>query len=263
MPGSDRQGDARNDCTTLILAGSPVRRLIATFLCLLPPLPAAPPGPVTDPTGFPFTNETLNYTVNWPSGVGLGEAHMNASRIQASQNSREQWAFKLTLDATMAGFAVADRYNATASLDLCSAMFDRDVTHGTRKSHERDDVDPHQPIAHRETVGGGKSDVSVSTCAHDALTFLYFTRRELGQGRMPATENVLFGGLYQVSLQYTGEQAVTVNHKTSTADRLIVTVKGPASEISFEMFFARDAARTPLAIRVPLSPGMFSLELTR
>jgi hypothetical protein len=43
----------------------------------------------------------------------------------------------------------------------------------------------------------------------------------------------------------------------------MVTVQGPASEITFEMFFARDAARTPLVIRVPLSPGMFSLELAR
>ena len=246
----------------MIRGSSPVRR-IASFLCFLPLLPAALPGPVTDPTGFPFTNETLNYTVNWPSGVGLGEAHLSASRIQPSQNGREQWAFRLTLDAALPGFAVADRYTATASLDLCSAMFDRDFTHGTRKSHERDDFDPHQHVAHRETVGGGKSDVSVSTCAHDALTFLFFTRRELGQGRVPPMEDILFGGPYQVNLQYTGAQTVMVSNKASLADRLIVTVKGPASEISFEMFFARDAARTPLVIRVPLGPGMFSLELTR
>jgi len=247
----------------MIRASAPVRRRIASLLCFLPLLPAALAGPVTDPTGFPFTNETLNYTVNWPSGVGLGEAHMSASRIQPSQNGRAQWAFKLTVDAALPGFAVADRYNAIASLDLCSAMFDRDFTHGARKSHERDDVDPHQPVAHRETVGGGKSDVSVSTCAHDALTFLYFMRRELGQGRVPPMETILFGGPYQVNLQYTGEQTVMVSNKTSTADRLIVTVKGPASEISFEMFFARDAARTPLVIRIPLGPGMFSMELTR
>jgi hypothetical protein len=29
------------------------------------------------------------------------------------------------------------------------------------------------------------------------------------------------------------------------------------------MFFARDAARTPLVIRVPLSAGTFSMELVR
>jgi len=242
---------------------SPERRRIVFFLFFLTLLPKARAGPPADPTGFPFSNETLNYTVNWPSGLGLGEAHLSASRIHSSENGPEQWAFQLTLDATMAGFAVADRYNATASLDLCSAMFERDFTHGTRKSHDRDDFDQQAGVAHRETVGGGKSDISIPPCAHDALTFLYFTRRELGQGRVPQHEKILYGGPYQVRLEYTGEQTVKVNDKPATADRLMVTVQGPASEITFEMFFARDAARTPLVIRVPLSPGMFSLELAR
>jgi hypothetical protein len=242
---------------------SPERWRIAIFLCFLTLLPAALAGPATDPTGFPFTNEILNYTVNWPSGLALGEAHMSASKIQPSPNGSAQWAFKLTMDAAMPGFAVSDRYNATASLDLCSAMFDRDFAHGTRKSHERDDFDQQAGVVHRETVGGGKSDVSISQCAHDALTFLYRTRQEMGQGRVPPAESILFGGPYQVSLQYTGEQTVKVGGKPSMADRLIVTVKGPASEMSFEIFFARDPARTPVIIRVPLSPGMFSLELAR
>jgi hypothetical protein len=40
-------------------------------------------------------------------------------------------------------------------------------------------------------------------------------------------------------------------------------VKGPKSSFAFEMFFARDAARTPLLVRVPLSAGSFSMELVR
>ncbi len=242
---------------------SPARRPIALLACFLIYGLAALAEPAPDLSGFPFTNETLNYTVNWPGGLGLGEAHMSASRIHPSQNGPEQWAFQLTLDAAMPGFAVGDRYNATASLDLCSAMFERDFTHGTRKSHERDDFDQHAGVAHRETIGGGRSDIPISQCAHDALTFLYLTRRELGQGRVPQYEKILYGGPYQVRLEYTGEQTVKLNDKPSTADRLMVTVKGPASEISFEMFFARDAARTPLVIRVPLAPGVFSLELAR
>ncbi len=102
-----------------------------------------------------------------------------------------------------------------------------------------------------------------SRTARGNRTFLYLTRRELGQGRVPQYEKILYGGPYQVRLEYTGEQTVKLNDKPSTADRLMVTVKGPASEISFEMFFARDAARTPLVIRVPLAPGVFSLELAR
>jgi hypothetical protein len=38
---------------------------------------------------------------------------------------------------------------------------------------------------------------------------------------------------------------------------------GPTSTIKFEMYFARDAARTPLLIRVPLQMGSFAMELVR
>jgi len=239
------------------------RRPLARLLCSLLVPGMAVGGPVADVTGFPFTNETLHYTVNWPTGLSLGEAQLSATRIQPAKDGSEQWAFKLALDAAIPGFGVTDRYQARASLDLCSAVLDRDFTHGSRKSHDRVDFDQHQGVAHRETVGAGRSDVPISQCAHDALTFLYFARRELGQGRVPPHENILFGGPYQITLEYAGEQTVKVNDRPSTADRVIATVKGPSSEVIFEMFFARDAARTPLMVRVPLSLGMFSLELAR
>lgn len=219
--------------------------------------------PGTSLTGFPFTNETLRYAVNWPTGVSLGEARMTATRTRGTNGQGDEWAFEMSLDASVPGFAVADRYRATASPDLCSATFDKEFSHGARKSHERITFDSHAGTAHRETVGAGKSDVDVSGCARDALTFLYFARRELGQGHVPPQEKILFGSPYQVRLEYTGPQWIGANGKKSETDRIVATLKGPASEISFEMFFARDAARTPLLIRVPLSLGMFSMELAR
>jgi hypothetical protein len=215
-------------------------------------------------TGFPFTNETLRYTVTWPTGLSLGEAHMSAARSKAAKGVGEQWAFEFALDASVPGFAVADRYHASASLDpLCSATFDKDIAHGSRKTHERIEFDDHAGVARRESLGAGKSDVPISQCGRDALTFLYFARRELGQGRVPPPEDVVLGAKYQARLEYTGEQTIKVGNKPSVTDRVVVTVKGPASETSFEMFFARDPARTPLLIRVPLSLGVFSMELSR
>ena len=105
--------------------------------------------------------------------------------------------------------------------------------------------------------------IAVAECARDALAFLYYTRRELGQGRMPPPETVLFGAPYQVRLEYSGTQVILVNEKRMQADRVVVYVKGPASDASFEIFFARDAARSPLAIRVPFALGMFTMELVR
>jgi hypothetical protein len=40
-------------------------------------------------------------------------------------------------------------------------------------------------------------------------------------------------------------------------------VKGPASSTNFEIFFARNAARTPIVARIPSSLGTISLELSR
>ena len=227
--------------------------------------PASGPAGATAPTliGFPFTNETLRYSVNWPMGLSLGEAHMTAARNKATDGAGDRWAFEFALDASVPGFAVADRYHASASLDLCSATFEKEITHGSRKTHERIAFDDHAGVARRETLGAGKSDVPISQCGRDALTFLYFARRELGQGRVPPQQDVLLGAKYQARLEYTGEQTIKVSNKPSVTDRVVVTMRGPASEISFEMFFARDPARTPLLIRVPMSLGVFSMELSR
>jgi len=95
------------------------------------------------------------------------------------------------------------------------------------------------------------------------MAFLYFARRELGQGRVPPAQTVFFGSGYSVRMDYTGAQTITLNEKPAITDHLVVSEKGPKSSFSFEMFFARDAARTPLLIKVPLSVGSFSMELVR
>ena len=56
---------------------------------------------------------------------------------------------------------------------------------------------------------------------------------------------------------------ITVGDKTTVTDHVVVSVKGPKADFNFEIFFARDAARTPLLIRLPLSLGTFSMELVR
>jgi hypothetical protein len=45
-----------------------IQRLILISVLVAPLLPAA-----DSPTGFPFQNETLRYSINWPSGLSLGE----------------------------------------------------------------------------------------------------------------------------------------------------------------------------------------------
>ena len=211
-------------------------------------------------TGFPFQDESLHYNVNWPSGLSLGEATFTAHHKGGA------WELAMTLDAGVPGFAVADKIRSQVTDDLCSLELERDISHGARKTREKTTFDQKTGEATRTTVfpaGGGTSTFTFTSCPRDAMAFLYFARRELGQGRVAPAQTVFFGSAYSVRMDYTGAQTVTLNDKPSVTDHLVVNVKGPKASFSFEMFFARDAARTPLVIRVPLSVGTFSMELVR
>jgi hypothetical protein len=210
-------------------------------------------------SGFPFTNEVLKYSVNWPSGLSLGEATFSAQRPSGAG-----WEFDVTLNAAIPGFALLDHVKASASDDLCSTQFERDLANGGRKTEEKITFDQKQNSAHRITTipkDGGESTFSIPACARDALTYIYYGRRELGQGRVPQAQTVYFGGPYNLKMDYTGAQNITVAGKATVTDHLVVSVRGSKSDFTFEVFYARDAARTPMAIRIPLPVGTLSIEL--
>ena len=205
-------------------------------------------------TGFPFQDETLRFSVNWPTGVSLGQGRMQARRIDGGR-----WEFELALDASVPAITIADRYRSIATADLCSVEFERESIHGLKKSSETVTFAQDKGTARRATKGGGSSDLSLPECAKDALTFLYFTRREMGQGRVPPTGTIVMGGPYEIRLEYKGEERV----QSAVSDRLAVAARGPSSNVTLDLLLARDAARTPLAARMPLAMGTFALELSR
>jgi hypothetical protein len=209
------------------------------------------------PTGFPFGDETLRYSVNWPSGLSLGEGQFRAKRVP------EGWDFSFTLSAAIPTYSVTDTHRALATSELCSLRLEKDSIRGSRKTREVTVFDASTNTATRETLKGGKSEFSIPACPRDALAFLFHTRRELGQGRVPPPQEVFFGAAYRMQLVYTGARTLTIGGRKAVTDHIQASVKGPKSDWSFEMFFARDAARTPLLIRVPFTLGSFSLELIR
>jgi hypothetical protein len=211
------------------------------------------PAPAQNPA-----EETLNYTINWPSGLSLGEATLRA------RQAGERWEVEFVLDAAIPGYVIQDRYRSILRPGLCCLELEKQFQHGNKKGRERTSFDAERGIAIRETLGGGgKSEISVPACPRDALGFLLHLRRELQQGRLPAAQQVFFGARYEVSLEYRGFQTVPVNEIPTQADRFSARVKGPASEHSVEIYFARDPARTPVLVRVPFPLGIFSMELVR
>jgi len=233
-------------CPTFLLA--------FTFAALFP-LQAAFAQP-----GFPFTDESLRYNLNWQSGTSLGEATLSAHR------SAVGWNLDATLNAGVPGFSLADQLHSAVDPGLCSQNFERDLTHAGKRTDDKTSFDQRAGSATRTTlfpVGGGKTDLNIATCARDALAFAYYARIELGQGRVPAPLQVYFGSAYSVRLEYTGAENITSGGKFVLADRVQATVKGPKADFHCDMFFARDAARTPLSVRIPLPLGTFSLDLVR
>ena len=207
-------------------------------------------------TGFPFAAENLTYSINWPSGLSLGEGHLRAS------NEGGTWSFDLTLDASVPGFDVNDHYHSSATPDFCSNSFQRTSTHGARKTQEIETIADGQ-VTRETATGGGKSVFKAPACVKDALTFLFFTRRELSQGRMPPLQQIVFGPLHTARFDYVGAPMIRIAGKPEQSDMLTCTMTGPASSIKFEMYFARDPARTPLLIKVPLQMGTFAMEIVR
>jgi hypothetical protein len=202
--------------------------------------------------------ETLRYSVNWPSGLSLGEGTLTASR------EGEGWKFSFLVEAAVPGFPLEENAKARASAGYCSLGLDKNTVRGKRKSEESTEFDQAKLTATRTTLkGGGKTEVSVNQCAKDALTYFFFLRRELAQGRLVPRQKVYYGAGYDVRTEFTGTQSIRIGDGAVQADRIVGTIKGPASEFTVEMFFARDAARTPLLISVPLTLGKFSMEIVR
>jgi hypothetical protein len=206
--------------------------------------------------------EVLPYAINWPSGLGLGEAAVTARKIK-TQEGEERWRLELKLDASVPGFAVSDTFRSETTAEFCSVRFERELKHGKRSSKERITFHPEKRTVERETVGGGKSELPAPPCARDPLALLFFARQELRHGRIPAAQPAYYGAAYDTQFEAGGTQKVRSGDAIFEADRLMVTIKGPVVQSRFEVFFARDAARTPLRARIPLPLATLTVELAR
>ena len=208
-----------------------------------------------------FPNEALDYSINWPTGLSLGEAHWKARNIGSVQSP--VWDLDMSFDARIPGFALINSYRAVTTGNYCMDKLTREIEHGSIKTTESETIDHKNSTVTRKTTSnsGGESTFTVPDCVRDALTFIFFTRQELLSGRIPPDQTVLLGAPYDVHLTYLGTQKVKSGERTVDADRVGCAIKGLASAINAEIYFARDAVRTPLSIRMPLTMGTFSLEL--
>jgi hypothetical protein len=173
------------------------------------------------------------------------------------------WDFEFTLDASLPGFEIKDRYHSTADAQFCSTHLEKEATHGARKAKETVSYNQQKRQGERQTASGGKTEFAIPDCVKDGLSFVYFLRRELANGRVPPAQAVNFGASYQVTITYGDARQMEIGGVVQPVDRVTVALRGPSSSHTFELFFTRDPARTPVAVRVPFAMGTFALELVR
>ncbi len=222
---------------------------------------AASPGRSTAPEAIPPNGgEQFHYSINWPTGLSLGEAMLSGSRGQTA-GAAEKLTFQFHLDAAVPGFQVTDTYRSVASPAYCSAEFDKTYQHGPKHVDEKETFTGGS--AKRETKGGGESDFDTRACPKDALTYLAFLRDELSHGRLPQEETVYYGAPYRLRIEFKDTEPIDLGGKKVDADRLQATVRGDSAGVTFDVFFLKDAARTLALVRVPLSMGTFSMVLDK
>lgn len=202
--------------------------------------------------------ESLHYAINWQSGLSLGEATLTSSQSTYLVNGVDtpRWNFDLDIDASVPGFSVTDHYTSIAGAEICSTQMQKTIHRGSHKSEETLTFDQE----HNTLTRGGR-EIPISACARDGLSFLEYIRQELAQGRLAPQSTVYLGAGYNVRLEFLGTEQVKKYGKPVDADKLRATIKGPASDLAVDIFFGKDKERTPIAARIPLSLGTFTVEL--
>ena len=200
--------------------------------------------------------EALRYQISWPSGLSLGEGLLKATK------DGSRWKYELQLEAAVPAFRVVDIYRSLATDKMCSLDFEKEFEHGPKKGKEKT-VFADLKATRTTLPGGGSSAVDAPACAKDALNFIFYLREEVAKGRIPAAQKIYFGSAYDVRAQFIGVETVTVSDGPLETDHLKIHLSGAVSKLDFDVFLARDEARTPALIRVPFVMGTFALEWVR
>ncbi len=95
---------------------------------------------------------------------------------------------------------------------FCSAEFEKTTSHGSKKVDDKETFDSQTGTVTRGS-GSGQAEMSANPCGKDALTFLYFVRQELSQGRIPPPSRpCIFGAPYEIRLDSAGTESVKIGN---------------------------------------------------
>lgn len=223
------------------------------LLCFLPGVRAASAAPAFRPL---ISGEKLTYRLLWPSGVSLGEAFLEASPAGAETH------FQMTVEINLPQYPLRHTSSSVAAGEgLCSLRFRQETAGGGKKwAEESIEFDQAAHQAHW-TRNGQTTTASIAECAQDPLTFIYFFRSRLAEGKPLDLQTLYRGGNFNVNVKKAGIETVAVRGQPRQTEKFVVTYPGPDQEMTFELWIATDAERLPVRLRVPSPLAVFTAEL--
>ncbi|MBI3894572.1 MAG: DUF3108 domain-containing protein [Acidobacteria bacterium] len=209
------------------------------------------------PSFSPLTSgERLTYRLLWPSGLNLGEAILEASP------SATETHFQMTVEISLPQYVLRHSSSSVAAGEgLCSLQFREDVDDGTKKWWEETiEFDQVAHEAHRTRNGQTTTD-SIPECAQDPITFLYYFRSRLAEGKPSDSGTLYRGGSFTVRVRAAGSETVPFRGQQRPTEKFVVTYPSQNQEMTFELWLSTDAERLPLRMRVPSPLAVFTAEL--
>ncbi|MBI1956280.1 MAG: DUF3108 domain-containing protein [Acidobacteria bacterium] len=200
--------------------------------------------------------EKLTYKILWPSGIRLGEAILEASPSGAETH------FQVTVEVSLPQYALRHiTSSAAAGEGLCSLRFHQETGEGAKKWWEESvEFDQAAHEAHR-TRDGQTTTASIAACAQDPLTFIYYFRSRLAEGKPLDSGTLYRGGNFNVRVRAAGAATVAFRGQQRAAEKYVVTYPSQNQEMTIELWISTDAERVPVRIRVPSPLAVFTAEL--
>ncbi len=198
-----------------------------------------------------WADENINYSVKWPGGATHGRGQFKTDTAAANM--------AFSVDASIGGTFATPDVPAKGSFQSarnngCTTLLSKRYEVGFRKSSETTTVNG--TTGTRQSTPGGSSTFTTAACPVDVLAYIEVFRKALSAGQKPTSATVLFGATYQLAITY----PTPTNGNVDTA-HFVVT--GPKSTTTVEIDFQKDATRTPVTIRVPMTVGTVALEIVR
>ncbi|OFW06747.1 MAG: hypothetical protein A3G20_05310 [Acidobacteria bacterium RIFCSPLOWO2_12_FULL_59_11] len=188
--------------------------------------------------------------------MSLGEAFMEASPSGAETH------FQVTVEINLPQYALRHSSSSVATgVGLCSLRFRQETGEGAKKWWEESgEFDQAAHEAHW-TRNGQTTTASIAACAQDPLTFLYYFRSRLAEGKPPDSGTLFRGGDFNVRVRAAGAETVAFRGQQRAAEKYVVTFPSQNQELTIELWISTDAERVPVRIRVPSPLAVFTAEL--